>query len=131
MWLRYVRERARTPMWDVIDIRIPHFRPSPPPSRRRPPCRRPSSERTSRRGRTPGLRMRVRVEFKFRTYLICRTCTAPCIFGFTACLSIASSPPLKLLHFGKIPEEIGQKLTKRQPSPGNVCNFLLKKFDQI
>ena len=54
----------------------------------------------------PGLQKRMRVEFKFRTYLNCRTYTVPWTFELTACLSIASKPLLKLLHFGKIPKKI-------------------------
>ena len=59
---------------------------------------------TSSRRRPPALQKRMRVEFKFRTYLNCRSYTVPWTFELTACLSIASKPLLKVLHFGKIPK---------------------------
>ena len=49
IWLRYNRERARIQIRDIIDIRIPYFRPRPP---RRRSC---PSRSAAGRDRRPGL----------------------------------------------------------------------------
>ena len=72
-----------------------------------------------------GCKLRMRVEFKFRTYLICRTYTVPGTFELTAQWNI-EEVKIAALNFWENPEKNWSKFSKIQQNnlnyySGNFC----------